>query len=449
MDENVLQKYARGNDNIETEDLMYTRTMHFKLNGLSEDKWNQNEERGRNQTPPGGTMRWNYLDSLMEQVPGKDGPNAVLHDDSFDIATTEYADNSQSLNTAYYSRFFAFDHADAMGRKEQMRGYSDQNLFAAMTTHNKVAGHKYCSEEDDSICWEQKWTYAVPLEIVYLTPMQKWNPYNLTSYGKRDFDEINVESTGDIDDPFEGFSERDYFHKLPSMFYSDEAGRDLADTGNGHYVRDENGNAVHVTASGTRIISDFIGDGVGQVRLRWPIFPIHEHSSLAFREVSALGKKTRAEFKLENDDLRSKITNLENAVENLLDLLKGSSDFSALIDGAQDINLSTEPTTTADDLVVGKWTEATYPSPVLSTDNGVPDHTHDIWCDWTCFRSLMNGEQVTIVSENWDGHAHEFTFHLNPDDNQSFVFDSCDSCATDTHSELIMDPDNPEAFLPF
>lgn len=311
-----------------------------------------------------------------------------------------------------------------------------------------MAGYKYCDEENDSVCWEQKWTYAVPLEIVYLTPFEKWNPYNLTSYGKRDFGDINDDKSGTQSNPYEGFSERDYFMKVPSDFYSGEGDRDLADTGKGHYARDENGNVVHVVASGTSIITDFIGDDVGQVRLRWPIFPIHDHSSLAYREVSALGKKTRAEFKTENDELHSKITNLENVLENLLELLKVSNDFSALTNGVQDINLSTD-TTITDSEVIGKWTETTYPSPVLSTNSGVPDHTHDIWCDWTCFYSLMNGEQVTIVSENWDGHAHEFTFHLNPDDNQSFIFDACDSCATDTHSEILVDPDNPEAFLPF
>ena len=55
---------------------------HFKINGLSEENWEFNARRGYEQTPPAGGMRWNFLDKLMEQVPGKDGPNALLKDDS-------------------------------------------------------------------------------------------------------------------------------------------------------------------------------------------------------------------------------------------------------------------------------------------------------------------------------------------------------------------------------
>ena len=29
----------------------------------------------------------------------------------------------------------------------------------------------------------QKWSYAIPLEIVYSTPLQKWNPYNIKYKG--------------------------------------------------------------------------------------------------------------------------------------------------------------------------------------------------------------------------------------------------------------------------
>eukprot|EP00493_Phyllostaurus_siculus_P009640 UN09764 len=60
-----------------------------------------------------------------------------------------------------------------------MRGYNDLSLWAAMTTHEKVAGYKICQTEyptagEEPGCWEQKWTYAIPLEIVYLTPLYNW-----------------------------------------------------------------------------------------------------------------------------------------------------------------------------------------------------------------------------------------------------------------------------------
>ena len=65
-----------------------------------------------------------------------------MTDTSFNVRATEFQHPSENLNTARYTRYFAYDHPDAMGRKEQLRGYNDLNLFAAMTEHEKVA---FCS----------------------------------------------------------------------------------------------------------------------------------------------------------------------------------------------------------------------------------------------------------------------------------------------------------------
>ena len=76
----------------------------------------------------------------------------------------------------------------AMGLSTRQRGFSDENLFMAMTTQPKVAGMdlKDCNfVKRKEVCndYEQKWSYAVPLEIIYLTPLAKWNPYNIEYKG--------------------------------------------------------------------------------------------------------------------------------------------------------------------------------------------------------------------------------------------------------------------------
>merc|ERR1719436_941299 len=121
-----------------------------------------------------------------------------------------------------------------MGRMEQMRGYNDMNMFAAMTEHSEVAGRTICQKDQ---CWNQKWTYAIPLEIVYLTPLYKWNPYGLQKFDSwRAFAAANEQNDGTADSPFQGYSESRYFAKTPQVFYTGENGRESADTGLQHFV---------------------------------------------------------------------------------------------------------------------------------------------------------------------------------------------------------------------
>merc|ERR1711953_1340443 len=161
---------------------------------------------------------------------------------------------------------------------------NDRNLFAAMTSHETVAGNTVCDDGERKLkgeieCWTQKWTYAVPLEVVYLTPLENWNPCNLEY-----LENASPDRDGSMEKPHLGWSNR-MFSKAPAKFWESEGGRDLADTGSGHYAEGQDGQICYVVSSGTRIITDNIGGGVGPTRLRYPIFPIHEQSSLAFREV--------------------------------------------------------------------------------------------------------------------------------------------------------------------
>merc|ERR1719285_794877 len=269
-----------------------------------------------------------------------------------------------------------------------------------------------------------------------------------------------------------------------------------------------------------RTLGEPIGDDVGPVRLRWPIFPIHDRSTLAYREATALGGTIRNRIHGENAKLLTRIESLEGIVSDLVGLLSSSNfgaagaDISDVISqisiggytliesdaecGSSDHSLGTLPlqdcanevraqggeyfiygkgrkngkcyiefTTSADcpegfesdlydfyklaqeeaesssgedgeELQVGQWTELTYPVISLHSGQGIPEsHTHDIFCDWNCFVLLMHGDQVTITSEDWDGHTHDFTFKL-ADDKTSIIFLECDSCGTITDSFVLL-----------
>ena len=117
-----------------------------------------------------------FLDQLMAQIPGKNGPTGNIED--YGIGVTKLKDGDDSnrpLNSAFYHRKYGFDLPGASGRRVQYRGYSDNNLYVAQTDKPEVVafnvslGNRHIS---------QKFSYAIPLEIIYLTPI---SPLSLSS----------------------------------------------------------------------------------------------------------------------------------------------------------------------------------------------------------------------------------------------------------------------------
>ena len=65
---------------------------------------------------------------------------------------------------------------DAMGTDSTQRGYSDR-LYMAMTSQDRIAGQTYTDKDGNEV--ETKVSYAIPMEIIYLTPLANWNPYDI------------------------------------------------------------------------------------------------------------------------------------------------------------------------------------------------------------------------------------------------------------------------------
>ena len=177
-------------------------------------------------------------------------------------------------------------------------------MFAAKTTQSKVAGVKIeqcVGKRKDKVCTtrEEKWSYAIPLEIIYLTPLTRWNPYKIpyeegkcTETGKHV--PVAKRKTGNCkgmnkNDAFTKICRRNYY-LTPSEFFShsEETNVDAADsTKDVLCFLDPHGTIRKLKASGTRILLPGI-EGLGRMRTRWPIAPCHQDGSATAKEFEAL-----------------------------------------------------------------------------------------------------------------------------------------------------------------
>lgn len=243
----------------------------------------------------------NFLDVLMEEIPGKNNYVGELFDGGFD-AEVMNMDGKTKKDVSRYHRWFKLKTKDAMGRQTSHRGYSDQFLFAAKTTQDRVSGLrlKICvrdkvSRKKKCTVRNEKWSYAIPLEIIYLTPLSKWNPYGIETKDSC----FNATNTGDsrvgkgvCKDMAKAkrFACSKFYYITPDSFYSGkEVDRDPADTAKsgGWCMLNKDKEGVVTRASGTRIMLPDI-PGVGKLRQRFPIAPIHGEGSPVWKNLNAL-----------------------------------------------------------------------------------------------------------------------------------------------------------------
>jgi len=381
-------------------------------------------------------MGRNYLDLLMEQIPGKNNYPADLRDDithpttvrlepylpgDADRPTKGTAINAQhesgELNTGYYSRYFS-GSLDAMGRSNQRRGFNDPFLWAAMTTHERMANISMIDSgsriRPGQVCLvpgtsdpcprvSQRWTYATPVELIYLTPLFEWNPYNLPTV------ESGADATGNgqAESPLSAAIKRDTFYRTPAGFFGSCAAGlseppDSADTDReALWVLDGGGVARQVVASGQQIVTRCI-PGVGKLRLRYNIMPIHEEGATTYKEVKAL----------------------EKLIEERL-----------------------VPAATA-----GEAPPTPPPFMELILTGGAADHQHEVVIESTLLQQLEQGETVWATSAFVEGHVHtiEITAVANPDDTSdhayTFSLGKCntgsnqmDDKCVDGHNDLAID----------
>ncbi|XP_059157577.1 uncharacterized protein LOC131941959 [Physella acuta] len=237
---------------------------------------------------------WNYLDDLMAEVPGRNGYGANLYDNSFNATYLHPTRrNGVRLNVGYYHRRYRVARPDAMGLSGGRRGYSDPNVFMAETTHESIAPVSLVDCVNKRKCTKnvKRMTYAIPLEIIYLTPLTNWNPYNIRHH---DDNQREIVTRGERKGGFEADSAYNgthysLFYRTPRAFFSGtEVGTSPADTTVASVgVLDQRGVVRNVSASGVRIFLPKIR-GLREMRTRYPIAPVHGESSPVWKELNAL-----------------------------------------------------------------------------------------------------------------------------------------------------------------
>ncbi|CAH1788966.1 unnamed protein product [Owenia fusiformis] len=245
-----------------------------------------------------------FLDEIMKEVPGTDNYGGSLRDTTIDGEEVVDLKTREPLNAAFYHRFFSTEKLDAMGVDIFRRSYSDDSVFMAKTSQPNVREmaletcDKEAADYDAERCiLKARWTFAIPLEIVWLTPLSKWNPYNLAykgnAYNNNNLESRSVTANGrnggfEADKAYNGTNHRVYY-QTPIEFYTGAAGEgDAADTAEDAVgVLDPEGNVRKVAASGTYILLPDI-PGVGTLRQRYPIMPIHEEGSAIYQEMEAV-----------------------------------------------------------------------------------------------------------------------------------------------------------------
>ena len=86
---------------------------------------------------PKGKTSDSYLDQVMSQIPGFDGPNGNLLDNSFGYQCKDI--NGDELNSAFYNRYYSLAAKDAMGNSQRKRSFNDGYMFAAQTSNKKIS----------------------------------------------------------------------------------------------------------------------------------------------------------------------------------------------------------------------------------------------------------------------------------------------------------------------
>merc|ERR1712176_1561775 len=216
------------------EELLYSRRARFELSKYIDKDDPDNTDHQWS----AGRKTWNYLDYLMQQIPGKDNYPANITDELPDGSERVIDYNTdEPINSGYYTRFYGLMGADAMGSSKHRRSWNDRYLFAAKTTSTKVSPVEFNFEEDDE--WGNtvyhrtisRWSYAIPLEIIYQTPLTKWNPYNIQEieWGDFDFSRTGGCTAGDA---FDGWTTTNAYF-TPPEFFSGVTTSSAADTADG------------------------------------------------------------------------------------------------------------------------------------------------------------------------------------------------------------------------
>uniref|UniRef100_A0A0B7B1R3 Uncharacterized protein n=1 Tax=Arion vulgaris TaxID=1028688 RepID=A0A0B7B1R3_9EUPU len=246
------------------------------------------------------------LDEIFASIPGKENHGANLSYTVFSetMYDSRYGDSNIPLNTAYYHRSYKTVKNGAGGIAHVALGFNDENMWVAQTTQPRIAplGAERCSyapldrtSRTSRQCMnaDLRVSYAIPLEVIYMTPLTKWNPYNITIHNNFLDAVKNNRTDPEGKELLEGVDLIRYYLTPLELFTGPLDDTDPADTvKNFKSVLTPDGTVKKVSASGTRVVLQDM-KGIGQIRLRYPIAPVHDEGSPAWKELNALKDRQR------------------------------------------------------------------------------------------------------------------------------------------------------------
>ncbi|GFO26299.1 hypothetical protein PoB_005280400 [Plakobranchus ocellatus] len=306
--------------------------------------------------------KFTLLDRIMAEIPGKDNIPPFLNEDPLEQTLYDSGVTGDiKLNTGYYHRMYRTGTPSASGTVSTNRGFSDEQLFFAETTQDRIAPveFRFCFNKRRCVNRSTRFSFAIPFEIVYLTPLLTWNPYNLTIW-----ENYRVPNAGGRrgslkpDKALNGTSYINNYFLTPALLFAnampDES--DPADTVKGRVgVLDQTGNVVTTLASGTRILLPEI-PGIGAVRLRYPVFPLHVEGSSIWKELEIV---------------KMKLNEASSSLQSNLYYIK------------------------------------LYPTTVSG------EHDHEFYMSKEKYEAAMSGQVVSATTSIENGHSHELDLAYN------------------------------------
>lgn len=351
---------------------------------------------GKDFNPTGGYgdfddrhVRYQTIDKIMAEIPGVDNYGGHATDDAFGMLKYRIdLKNDTALNTAYYHRHYKVKNPGAMGLLARRRGYSDPSLWVAQTNNPKIANmavhdcHRNAkTHKMECKDYQTRTTYAVPLEIIWMTPLSSWNPYNLNLRTiRRDFTSVTAGGRNGgltAEKAFNGSSLSSYYITPGEFFHGGEALRDPADTAKDVVgVLDQHGQVQRVSAAGVRIFTPDI-PGVGKIRIRYPITPLHQEGNAIWKNMIGL------------QDILMDMKGYEKMFENPPSITGSSGDSSHKPDTHY----------------------------VTSTTHADPPgmHAHDLFLTYEQMVALeKQGTTVSVYTTENSGHQHELVLTMDP-----------------------------------
>ncbi|XP_046381878.2 uncharacterized protein LOC124152867 [Haliotis rufescens] len=207
--------------------------------------------------------------------------------------------------------------------------------------------------------------------MIYSTPMFTWNPFGI-NFWKRGTQAKDPKRVGGQtpETAYNDSSYANFYHTPAGLFSGKEVATDPSDTTKSNVgVLDKHGNVQRVAASGTRIVLPNI-PGVGKIRMRYPIVPVHMEGSGVWKELDALK-------------------------DMLMDIQK----YKGLFHHHPTLTDSSNGTQSSEKTLHLRTGAATRTPP--------GPHVHDIFLSPDVQESMKHGERKTMVTSEALGHTHQ------------------------------------------